>query len=564
MIVDPKYLTLSLLLEQKLFRVPQYQRTYSWESKQRQDLFSDIENLLNYKDDRHHFMATIVCLDRKDTHSVGADEFNTLEVVDGQQRITTLIILLKAIAKDFAKNKKERKEIEQLLVKADKRLILLQINHDSNEIFTQYIKHGKYPALERTKTQAEYNLISAFIECENFVASWKGKGNLIDLLRLLRHRLGFVFYLLEKEGLVYTVFEVLNSRGLDVDWIDKCKSMLMGIVFEQCKGKIAKEHLEALHQIWSKIYEMLGKKLIPGHEILRVAATLKHDPVPSKLLSAEDSYEYFKILCSGDFKKVVDICEWLQSVAGYLNILYSSSRLSAVTDIAQARLLAVAILNAKLTNADKNDVLHCWERVTFKIFGLSRKDDRTGVGGYIRVASKIYKNEVKDKNDIIAAIEDIGGDYPVEAAILGIKGKDCYNGWENDLRYLLFRYEECLCSEKKRHVSEVMWEQIWSKSAIASIEHIHPQTRSYGWKGKLCKGGATLGKHIHRLGNLTLLPPYENSKLLNKSFSEKRKIYETSGLRISEEIASAIDWTKETIDKREEKLITWIKEYWHD
>jgi uncharacterized protein with ParB-like and HNH nuclease domain len=112
MIVDPKYLTLSLLLEQKLFRVPQYQRTYSWESKQRQDLFNDIENLLNYKDDRHHFMATIVCLDRKDTQSVGADEFNTLEVVDGQQRITTLVILLKAIAKDFTKNKKEKKEIE--------------------------------------------------------------------------------------------------------------------------------------------------------------------------------------------------------------------------------------------------------------------------------------------------------------------------------------------------------------------------------------------------------------------------------------------------------------------
>lgn len=97
--IEPKYQILVDLLERRLFRVPNYQRPYSWETKQRRDLFSDIENLLSYPEDRHHFMATIVCLDRKKTESIGADEYKTLEVVDGQQRLTTLIILLKAITK---------------------------------------------------------------------------------------------------------------------------------------------------------------------------------------------------------------------------------------------------------------------------------------------------------------------------------------------------------------------------------------------------------------------------------------------------------------------------------
>ena len=64
------------------------------------------------------------------------------------------------------------------------------------------------------------------------------------MLRILRNRLGFIFYVLDDEGSVYTVFEVLNSRGLEVDWLDKSKSMLMGIAFEKFKGR--EQHLNII------------------------------------------------------------------------------------------------------------------------------------------------------------------------------------------------------------------------------------------------------------------------------------------------------------------------------
>ena len=90
--IHPQYLTLSKLLDGRLFRIPEYQRAYSWTSRERQDLFGDIEKVCTKGQDAGHFMAAVVCL-RREKQTLGTDEFHVLEVVDGQQRLTTLIIL---------------------------------------------------------------------------------------------------------------------------------------------------------------------------------------------------------------------------------------------------------------------------------------------------------------------------------------------------------------------------------------------------------------------------------------------------------------------------------------
>src|SRR5205085_10998223 len=94
--IQPQYLPLAKLFDGRLFRIPEYQRAYSWQSHQRNDLFSDIEKTHAKGADEGHFMAAVVCL-RRAKESLGTDEFHVMEVVDGQQRLTTLIILLNAI-----------------------------------------------------------------------------------------------------------------------------------------------------------------------------------------------------------------------------------------------------------------------------------------------------------------------------------------------------------------------------------------------------------------------------------------------------------------------------------
>ena len=94
--IHPEFKPLSEIWNNKLFRIPEYQRHYSWQLKQRKELFDDIKKLEKAKEkhnDRIHFMATIVCLKTQESVTVAADKFYIYDVVDGQQRLTTLIIL---------------------------------------------------------------------------------------------------------------------------------------------------------------------------------------------------------------------------------------------------------------------------------------------------------------------------------------------------------------------------------------------------------------------------------------------------------------------------------------
>ena len=98
--IQPQLFKLESLLHGRLFRVPEYQRAYSWGKKQRHDLFGDIERVK--ASDEDHFLATIVGLSRKsEKKKIIADQFSVIEIVDGQQRLTTLIILLRAIQKSL-------------------------------------------------------------------------------------------------------------------------------------------------------------------------------------------------------------------------------------------------------------------------------------------------------------------------------------------------------------------------------------------------------------------------------------------------------------------------------
>ncbi len=567
MSIKPDFYSFDGLLHAKLFRIPEFQRAYSWEKKQRVDLFKDIEKLSNGDVEKHHFMATIVCLKTSEKEEIDADEFNIYNVVDGQQRLTTLIILLKSIAKSLPKKDKDiqktLKNLEELLVKGDKRLILLQTNHDNSFIFKDYIIKGKIKDLKSLKTLAERNLVEAFIECEEFVNSWD--GNVLDLLKIVKHRLDFIFYVLEDEGAVYTIFEVLNSRGLEVDWLDKCKSMLMGIAFDKLPPTTKSESIKELHKCWTKIYNTIGLRKVPGHEILRFAATLKHPAQQSKIISAEIAMDYFREFCENKPESVLDVSLEILEISDKLDQLYSKHRLKAVTDIVQARLLAVAILMAeKYTKSDKSELLEEWEKVTFRIFGLCGKDARTAVAPYTKLAQITIQDDLSKEN-LIQEIRDIGEsneDFNINEAVKQLRNADCYNGWGEDLRYFFYRYEEYLAKQEKSSIAEEVWEQIWLKSPTTTIEHIFPQTPGREWGGKLGRG-KRWESQVHRLGNLMILRPGVNSQAGRKSFVDKKKIYRKNfHLKLMKEVIQKRDWNIKSINDREENLIAWAKETW--
>jgi hypothetical protein len=558
MSIRPDYLTFDDLLRKKLFRIPNYQRAYSWESKQRTELFIDLEKLNKGVDkEKHHFMATIVCL-KTGKETLVVDEFGVFQIVDGQQRLTTLIILLKALQKVLAKGNNQQKqvanELQKFLIKEDNQLILLQTSHDNAHFFGNYLDKGLIQESDKVNTTSAQHLVEAFKECETFVNQWVEKHGGLSLLQIIKNRLGFIFYLLEDEASAYTVFEVLNSRGLEVDWLDKCKTMLMGIAFETTSNQSARDQLiEELHKRWSEIYRAIGITKIQGHEILRIAATLEYQFEPNRIKSAENAIAFFREKCQENPRKIIKVTHCFLGIAETLKQLYENTPLEAVTGILHTRLLAIAIVMKSSLNKDERDkILKQWENVTFRIYGLFRKDSRTKVGEYTRLAWQIAHQKLP-ANMLLKKVASIGEDYPIKAAVNELRETDCYHEWETELRYFLYRYEEHLAQEPGSAISEELWQQIWKTSAAKTIEHILPQSSK------------NQQAHTHHLGNLTLLPPKANAKACKNSFQEKRELYrENRQLKLIDEILDKKSWTKTEIGEREDRLLGWARYEWGD
>lgn len=344
MFIQPKFLTLTDLLANRLFRIPQYQRAYSWERKHRDDMFEDIREVAKELE-RHHFMATIVGLHRG-KKTIVTDEYSVVEVVDGQQRLTTLILLLKAIEQNLDRTRtattKRAIEIQELLVKQDDlSVILLQMNHDSYQYFANYLRRGTKAAPDGARTLADRALLSGIRECELFVKEW---DDLIQLTSIVKNRLTFIFHEIDDEATVYTVFEVLNSRGLPVPWVDRLKSMLIAIAFEHSRGN-KDETIHELHNVWEGIYTTIGLRQGLSTEALRFAATLKSPRQLSKPLGEEEAVQMLAQTCGNDPTKAVETSHWLLEVTKAVDkFLETTRRSKAVTRIAHARLLAIAIV----------------------------------------------------------------------------------------------------------------------------------------------------------------------------------------------------------------------------
>ena len=404
---------------------------------------------------------------------------------------------------------------------------------------------------------ADYELLSAMNECREFVDNWKKEGKQLDeLISRILSGLTVILHEVADKKTVYTIFEVLNGRGLTVSWFDRLKSILMGKAYEI--PEIDSDALiNELRNIWKDIYAELAKvgkrhseSLRHASEALRYAATLYSESTQSKVLNERDSVEAFTKQANRP-EDINKMAHFLLNVTKTYCKLVGNPRLNGVTKINQARILGVAIkLTDAVNDAEKTELLEQWEKITFRIYGLSRKDARVSVGDYVRLAWKIA-NEERSSSELLSDIKSMGSKFKIEDAIGIINGSEnCYDGWKEELRYFMYRYEEHLRSKKNFHYESDEWIEIWGKTASKSIEHIRPQSKS--------------GAIKHNLGNLLVIPPELNSQLGNKSFREKRDKYMGTGLEIAKEVGNEEKWTNKNINERQNRLLEFAKDEWGD
>ena len=349
---EPKLYTLNEVLHDRLFQVPPYQRGYSWTAKERGALFHDLQTLRDLHRDEH-FMATLVFRDTgKQVKTGGADRLRIYDVVDGQQRLTTIVILLKAIEKNLRSNAqgKEAGKIDAMLVKEKKELVLLQTNHDARDTLDAYLRQGHVGDPDKAVTLHQRELILAFRECETFVGEW---GNPVRLLDVLKNNIKFVFFVLEDASGVYTIFEVLNSRGLDVDWLDKMKSTLIGVAFEK-KKKLPIGELNNVEHEWTEIYRVLGRERVLDADVLTIAANLSADDPPGKGFQESSALDFLRDEARHNKRTPLEISKFLREVGAVLDEFLEDPRNRAVCRVKQARLLATALLLSRRLKNDPN------------------------------------------------------------------------------------------------------------------------------------------------------------------------------------------------------------------
>ena len=167
---------LSALFHGKIFRIPEYQRGYAWEKPQLYDLIEDIGSLVDEEKIKFHYTGTIVTFSDQETSEYDGEVVEVCEVVDGQQRLTSVILYLSVILRALLqKNKPNHKRYERDTIKYlydECHTYRLKLNNETQGLFTALLEKGKTDNVnESDSTPHQKRLVKAVDKFTEHVAS---------------------------------------------------------------------------------------------------------------------------------------------------------------------------------------------------------------------------------------------------------------------------------------------------------------------------------------------------------------------------------------------------------
>lgn len=283
---------LSLLFQNRLFRIPDYQRGYAWKRTQLSDFWDD---LINLQQDRYHYtgLLSLKALGRKETKDRGSDlwmvdkGFKSCHIVDGQQRLTTFIILLNEIV-SFARELKENegKSDEEIVLGYDalKDVVakyICQRRPPNNQITTylfgyevdnpsaDYLRYKIFnEQFSGTVNETYYTKNLKFAKSffrENLVDLYEKEGTegINNIYLKLTLRLMFNIHEIDDDYDVFVAFETMNNRGKKLTNLELLKNRLIYLTtlyLDQKFDELEKSHLrKQINDTWKEVYFQLGR-----------------------------------------------------------------------------------------------------------------------------------------------------------------------------------------------------------------------------------------------------------------------------------------------------------------
>ena len=526
----------------KKFMVPKFQRDYSWGSEQWDDLWQDIETMRSEKDD--HYMGYLVLQT--------ADDKN-YQIIDGQQRFTTVTILILAAIKcikNFAEKgidvSDNSQRVDNLLHsyigKKDAVTLVydnvLVLNRNNDGYFRDYIvKLGDLRVRNLKNSEKLMKQCFQFFE-QKLNGMFTSGMEYAEYIQYVVDNLYFTQIVVNDEMNAFRVFETLNARGVQLSSSDLLKNYLFSLVD---KNNTHPSRIEILEEKWAKLTDNIKSEKLPeflryywnvGHKSIRANAlfkTIRKEVITDQqvFLLVDDLYRYSDVyMALTDSNDTLWTDVEVKECVGLLNVFRLKQPFSVLmtaklnlsdTEFKKLfkNIIKLCFRYNVICDRNPNDQDAPFNSLAMLITQQKRVDYQLLLP--IIVDDKVFENSFSDKSFPYNT-----RNAKIVRYILGTLEK--HNGSSQDVAY----YDE-----------------------DASIEHILPQNADEGWSVDEDK----LRQLVFRLGNTCLLERKLNQEIKNDTFDEKRKIYQNSVYLDAKSIAqNKEEWTESDINRRQAKM----------
>lgn len=530
---------LSVIKGPKQFVIPIYQRTYSWQLTQCDQLLKDILRISKDDQQQGHFLGSIVYF-QEDIHTIS--DVPKLLVIDGQQRLTTVSILIMALAHFLKKNTIEMDTSANKLFN----YYLLNADEDNDLRYKLMLTRGdKQSYIDLLNEVPQEDVFNRVVENYKFFVSKINTDNVKDIYNGVL-RLFIVDVALEKDkDNPQLIFESMNSTGLDLSQADLIRNYVL-------MGQEINLQNKLYENFWFPMEQAFGNEYASRFDgFMRDYLSVKTGRIPR----INQVYEEFKMYVNSD-KSTNDIELIIKDLFIYAthyakvvlrkekdkelqNLFNNILRLRV--DVAYPFVLPVYndFIDGVLTREELVSVLKLVESYVFRraICGIPTNSlNKTFANLYRSVNKEQYVVSVQAAFQLLDSYKRFPDDTEFKKEIVS---KDVYNFRSRN--YLLSQLENY---KRKEFVNVDEY----------TIEHILPQNPnlSSDWKNMLGEHWKDIQKnYLHTLGNLTLTG--YNSELSDRAFNQKKTIdggFDDSPLRLNSYMRSVSNWSENEIKER--------------
>lgn len=537
-----------------IYRVPTFQRDYSWKEDNWIALWEDVQIAINIGSD--HYMGAVV---------VQKNGEKNFLVIDGQQRLTTLSLLALAIIQNIQDliNKGVEPRDNEMRIEELRRGFLGQrdpaslhyssklfLNENNDAFYQGHLLQLRRPQNERSLSISDKLMWQAFqyfyrtVQL-HFGEAVTGEQLATFLSRIIGDRLMFIKIEVEDELSAYTLFETLNYRGVDLTVSDLLKNYLF--------SKLSPVDLNLAKESWKKIAGTVGLDKFPTY--------LRHFWISRNDLVREE--QMFKIIRTS-VNTVADVFQLLNQLEASVELYVAlqdpynrewqgnRERRKRIREFklftVKQQLPMLLIANEKFTDQEFDRLLRLLSVIAFRYNVVGDRQANVMEDLYNKASKKIFSGEYSTAAHVFEELKSVyvsDIDFKSDFSTMNIVS---YGRGKKLARYILFELENHLAASDRDFEDDP-----------GTIEHILPENAPETWDQFF--PAIIQPMYVYRVGNYIILEDDKNRACGTQLLDAKKIIYQTSQYELPKKIISA-EWNPNNLDIRQSQMASWATACW--